>query len=260
MKFKCLHFAGMSFFRNFNLAPYTVTPAQGPDGKLFMFFGSIPQELTLYGPAPVVTFTPTIVWISIPDQEEYSIALTPKGISNNVLVSPTNSPNRRRRPSKKATPAATAKTARNSQVSRKRALDAYQNQLVARPTIPISNQFTALRKVAKNSATYQLCQAWEVPNPVPRPAHTKASLHRQRKSQAPTEAIYRAHRALKQKKSPRSARLRQYVSRSGQSQDMTQPQAIVSYHNQSQDMARSQAIVPAPGPRKITPKAAPSIQ
>jgi hypothetical protein len=31
----------MAYFGNFNLAPYAVTPAQGPDGKLFMFFGSI---------------------------------------------------------------------------------------------------------------------------------------------------------------------------------------------------------------------------
>jgi hypothetical protein len=32
----------MTYFGNFNLAPYAVTPAQSPDGKLFMFFGTIP--------------------------------------------------------------------------------------------------------------------------------------------------------------------------------------------------------------------------
>jgi hypothetical protein len=42
MNFKYFYFAGMTFFGNFNLTPYTVTPAQGPDDKLFMFFGSIP--------------------------------------------------------------------------------------------------------------------------------------------------------------------------------------------------------------------------
>jgi hypothetical protein len=46
-----------------------------------MFFGSIPQELILYGPAPVATFTPATVRISFPDEEEDSIALTPKGVS-----------------------------------------------------------------------------------------------------------------------------------------------------------------------------------
>jgi hypothetical protein len=117
----------MGYFGNFNLAPYVVTPAQSPDGKLFMFFGSIPQELTFYGPAPVATFTPATVRISIPDKEEASITLTPKGISNNVMASPTNSPRRRRRPSKKAAPATVAKTAHNAQASKKRALDAYQN-------------------------------------------------------------------------------------------------------------------------------------
>jgi hypothetical protein len=41
---------------------------------------------------------------------------------------------------------------------------------------------------------------------------------------------------------------------------MAQPQAIVSCCNQSQDMVKPQAIVLAPQPKKITPKAAPSIQ
>jgi hypothetical protein len=232
----------MTYFENFNLAPYAVTPAQSPDGKLFMFFGTIPQELTFYGPAPVATFTPATVRISIPDEEEDSIALTPKGISNNIMASPTTSPKRRRRPSKKTAPTAAAQVTRNSQVSRKRALDAYQNQLVARPAIPVSNKFTALRIVAKNSATGQLRQAWEVPKPAPRP--TQVSPRRQRKSQDPAKAIYKAHRALKQRKSVRNARSRQYVS----------------HPNQSQDLARPQAIIPAPRPRRFTSKVTPSIQ
>jgi CheY-like chemotaxis protein len=107
----------------------------------------------------VATFTPATVRISIPDEEDDLIALTPNDISNNVMASPTNSPRRRRRPSKKAAPTAVAKTARNSQASRKRALDAYQHELVARPVIPVSNKFTALRIVVKNSATGQLRQA-----------------------------------------------------------------------------------------------------
>jgi hypothetical protein len=98
----------MAYFENFNLAPYAVTPAQSPDGKLFMFFGTIPQELTFYGPAPAATFTPATVRISIPNEEEDSLTLTPKGISNNVMASPTTSPKKRRRPSKKTAPTATA--------------------------------------------------------------------------------------------------------------------------------------------------------
>jgi hypothetical protein len=232
----------IAYFGNFNLAPYAVTPAQGPDGKLFMFFGSIPQELTFYGPAPVATFTPATVRISIPDEGEESIALTPKDISNNIMASPTNSPRRRRCPSRKAAPIVVDKTAHNSQASRKRALDAYQNQLVARPSIPVSNKFTALRIVAKNSATGQLRQAWEVPKPTPRP--TQRPQRRQHKSQAPAEAIYKDHRAFKQRKSARSARLRRHISRPSQSQDMAQLPAIVS----------------APRPRRVIPKATHSVQ
>jgi hypothetical protein len=232
----------MTYFGNFNLAPYAVTPAQGPDGKLFMFFGTIPQELTFYSPAPVATFTPATVRISITDEEDDSIALTPKGISNNVMASSINSPKRRRQPSKKTVSAVAAQITRNSQTSRKRALDAYQNQLVARPAIPVSNKFTALCIVTKNSATGQLRQAWEVPKPAPRP--TQASSRHQRKSQAPAEAIYKAHRALKQRKGIRNTRSRQYVSHSNQSQDRAQPQTIIS----------------APHPGRITPKATPSVQ
>jgi hypothetical protein len=117
-----------------------------------MFFGSIPQELTFYGPSPVVTFTPTTVQISIPNEEEVSFTITPKGVSNNVMISPTNSSRRRRRPAKREAPVVTTKVARKSQISRKRALDEYQNQLVARPAIPVSNLFSTLRIVAKNSA------------------------------------------------------------------------------------------------------------
>jgi hypothetical protein len=83
-----------------------------------------------------------------------------------------------------------------------------------------------------------------VPKPAPQLAQTKTSLRRQRKPQALAEAIYKAHRALKQRKSARSARLRQYVSRPRQSQDMAQPQAVVS----------------AAQSRKITSKATPSVQ
>jgi hypothetical protein len=208
----------------------------------------------------VATFTPTTVWISIPDEDEDSIALTPKGIANNILGSPTHSPKWRRKLSKKAAPAVAAKIARNSQVSRKKALDVYQNQLVARPAIPVSNKFIALHIVAKNSATGQLRQVWEVPKPAPQPTQTKTSLRRQHRSQVPVKAIYKAHRTLKQRKGARNARLRQYVSRSNQSQNMVQPQAMVLRCHQSQDMARTQDIVPAPHSKKIIPKAVPSIQ
>jgi hypothetical protein len=166
----------------------------------------------------------------------------PKGISNNIMASPPNHPKRRRRPSKKAAPA--VKTTCNSQASRKRALDVYQNQLVARPAIPVSNRFTALRIVAKNSVTGQLRQAWEVPKPAPRLAQTKTSLRRQHKSQDSAKVIYKAHRTLKQRKNAKNVRSRQYVSRSYQSQNMAQPQAVIS----------------APRSRRIIPKATPNVQ
>jgi hypothetical protein len=60
----------MAFFGNLNLASCTIMPTQDSDDKLFMFFGSIPQKLTFYGPAPVATFTPATVWISVPDEKE----------------------------------------------------------------------------------------------------------------------------------------------------------------------------------------------
>jgi hypothetical protein len=92
-----------------------------------MFFGSIPQELIFYSPARVSIFTPATVRISIPDEEDVSIALTPKHISNNIMASPTNSSKRRRHSTKKVAPIVVVKIVRNSQAFRKRALDEYQN-------------------------------------------------------------------------------------------------------------------------------------
>jgi hypothetical protein len=142
------------------------------------------------------------------------------------MASPTNSPRRRRQPANRAAPAPTTKVARKSQISKKRALDEYQNQLVARPTIPVSNPFSALRIVPKNSATGQLRQAWEVPRPALRPTRARTTPRGQREPQAPAEAIYKAHRALKQKRNTRGVRSRQYVSR--HTQDTTKPLALVS--------------------------------
>jgi hypothetical protein len=53
MKFKYFTLQKMTYFGNLNLASYTITPAQSPNDKLFMFFESIPQELVFYGPAPI---------------------------------------------------------------------------------------------------------------------------------------------------------------------------------------------------------------
>jgi hypothetical protein len=179
----------MTFFSNLNLASYTVTPAQGSDGKLFIFFRTIPQEVVFCGSAPMVSVTPIVVQISSLDEEEASFVLTPKGISNNVVDSPTNSPRKRRHPTKRAAPTATTKVARNSQVSRKRALDEYQNQLVARSVVPVSSSFTSLRIIAKNSTTGQLRQAWEVPQPTSRPDQIRTALRDQCKPQAPTRRM-----------------------------------------------------------------------
>jgi hypothetical protein len=174
MKFKCFTLVGtMAFFGNLNLAPFTVTPAQSSDGKFFMFFGTIPQEVVFCGPAPMASFTPAAIQISTLDEEEAEFALTQKGINNNTMNSPTSSPRRRRRPARKMAPTTETKVAHNSQVSRKRALDEYQNQLVARPAISVSNPFSALCIVAKNSITGQLRQAWEVPQPAPRSTHAR---------------------------------------------------------------------------------------
>jgi hypothetical protein len=107
----------------------------------------------------VTTFTPATVRISIPDEEEVSFTLTPKGVANNAMTSSTNSSRRRRRPTKRVAPVATAKVTRKSQISKKRVLNGYQNQLVVSPAILISNPFSALYVVAKNSVTSQLRQA-----------------------------------------------------------------------------------------------------
>jgi hypothetical protein len=149
----------MTFFGDMNLAPYTIIPTQGLDGRFFMFFGTIPHEVVLYNSTPTISFVPTTAQISTLSEEDAELTLTPKDANNNVMNPLTNSSRRRRRPTKKAAPAMTIKVAHNSQISKKRALDEYQNQLMAKSAIPVSNPFTTLRIVAKNSTTGKLRQA-----------------------------------------------------------------------------------------------------
>jgi hypothetical protein len=193
-------FCRMAFFGNMMLAPCTVTPSQGPEGKHFIFFGTIPQEVvlqspvtiasTMVAPAPLTSSTFSL----IEEGEKEGFALTQEGIDNGIMNSPPSSPRRRRRATRKA---AQLMASPGSNVLRKRVLDAYQHQLVARPAVPVSNSFTPLRIVAKNSTTGQLRRAWEVPRPEPQRSTAPSN---QRRSQAPAETIYKVHRALKERK------------------------------------------------------------
>jgi hypothetical protein len=79
--------------------------------------------------------------------------MTQRGIDNGLMSSLMKSPRRRKCSTKKL---ALAMTNSVPQASRKRALEAYQEQLVARPTILVSNSFSTHRMVAKNSAISQL--------------------------------------------------------------------------------------------------------
>jgi hypothetical protein len=80
----------------------------------------------LYNSAPIISFVLATSQISTLGENEVEFTLTPKGVNNNAMNTPANSPRRRRRSAKKAAPTMMVKVIHNSQVSRKRTLDEYK--------------------------------------------------------------------------------------------------------------------------------------
>jgi hypothetical protein len=94
---------------------HTITPSQCAEGKYFIFFGMIPQEVIINTPimvAPISAAAPTEE-----EDEEVSFTLTQNGIHNKIMDSPLGPQKRRRHPTKKAI---SPKIASTLKVSRKK--------------------------------------------------------------------------------------------------------------------------------------------
>jgi hypothetical protein len=134
----------------------TITHFQGAEGKYFIFFGTIPQEVIINTPTVVASIMVAPISVIITtkedDEEEVYFALTQKGIDNKIMDSPLGPQKRRRRPTKKAI---SPKPVSTPKVSQKRTRKISQERLVARPNIPVSNCFSALRVVAEDPSRGQ---------------------------------------------------------------------------------------------------------
>jgi hypothetical protein len=144
------------------VASRTITPSRGAEGKYFIFFGTIPQEVIINTPtvvASIMVAPISAAALTEEEDEEVYFALTQKGIDNKIMDSPPGPQRRRRRPTKKAISPKIVSTLR---VSQKRTREVPQERLVARSNILVSNSFSALRVIAEDPSRGQRRQVWEV--------------------------------------------------------------------------------------------------
>jgi hypothetical protein len=139
----------------------------------------------------------------VEEDDECCFFLTEKCIRNNVMGTPPQPQNKsrsyRRRvvatSSSHPTPVPVPQKA--LRLTKKRALEQYQDQLVARSAVPVANSFSPLRVVRNNSHTGQIHRVWEVPQP--RPQQTQ--MYRGRpKPPTSTNVIYQAYKTMKERK------------------------------------------------------------
>jgi hypothetical protein len=206
----------MAFFNNNlnssinnNMVPLPMSFAQDAQGRNYFFIGAVPQISMIPQPAPVAPIMVAPIpqpLQAVKEDDECCFYLTEKGIRNNIMGTPPQpqkkSRSYRRRivaaSSSYSTPVPVPQPA--PRLNKKRALEQYQDQLVARPAIPVANSFSPLRVVRNNSHTGQIRRVWEVPQPRPQ----QAQVHSGRpKPPTSTNVIYQAHKAMKERKQRR---------------------------------------------------------
>jgi hypothetical protein len=101
------------------VASHTIIPFQGAEGKYFIFFGTIPQEIIINDPTAVASTMMAHISAAAPveeeDEEEVYFIITQKSTDNKIMDSPPGPQKRRRRPTKKVISPKTASTLKVSQ-------------------------------------------------------------------------------------------------------------------------------------------------
>lgn len=147
-----------------------------------------------------------------------------------------------------------------TKTTKKRALQAYQDELVAHSDLPVHNTFAPLRIVKNNSHTARIRSVREIPQHKPTTFSAqprRASLYPKRVNN-PAVAIYEAHKALRNKKQrrnryraqPAPANTRQvYIPRESGTNPQTQSVSIKSrltYHPKDPRAPNSRPSQPKP--------------
>ena len=142
-------------------------------GNPVMFFGAVPISLagpTIFG-APTQTLMPKPLGLTTEempeDDDEICFVVTQKGRESDMFSASTK-PKRSRKhaPKRRAAPFDPRRSMMvPPRAVKKRALQAYQEELVAYPALPTSNAFAPLRVAEKNSSTARVCPIEEMPRP-----------------------------------------------------------------------------------------------
>ena len=140
------------------------------------------------------------------DDDEICFVITQKGIESDMFSAlPKPKRSRKHAPKRRAAPF----DPRRSMVvppkaTKKRALQAYQEELVAYPALPTLNAFTPLRVVEKNSSTARMRSIEEIPRPIPFSRQPRKIFSDPSMVENTALAIHRAHKAIRDIKQRRN--------------------------------------------------------
>ena len=189
------------------MTPLMTNFSQDGEGRTMLFFGSLSFPFsapTLYG-SPVVI--PALNGASETvtkedDDDESCFVITQKGRENNIFSS-TPKPQRSRKRTYKKKASSDTLNVVPIKVTKKRALQEYQDELVARTSLPVHNPFTPLRIVKKNSPTARIRAVWEIPQTKPSVSSQPRVTSNPTRVTNPASAVHEAHKALRQEKQRR---------------------------------------------------------
>ena len=181
-------------------------------GNPVMLFGAV--SISLAGPTIFGTHTqvpiPKPFGVTIEempeDDDEICFVVTQKGRESDMFSASTKPKRSRKHAPKRG--AAPFDPRRSMMVQpraiKKRALQAYQEELVAYPALPTSNAFAPLRVVEKNSSTARTCPTEEMPRSISFPRQPRKTFSDSSMVENPALTIHRVYKAIRDAKQRRN--------------------------------------------------------
>ena len=189
-----------------------------------MLFGAV--LISLVGPtilgAPTQALMPKPLDITTEempeDDDEIYFVITQKGIESDMFSAlPKPKRSRKHAPKRRAAPFDLRRSMMvPPRAVKKRALQAYQKELVAYPALPTSSIFAPLRVAEKNSSTARVCPTEEMPRPTFFPRQPRKTFSDPSMVENPALTIHRVYKAIhdaKQRRNKHYFHLAQNTSR-----------------------------------------------
>jgi len=140
------------------------------------------------------------------DDDEICFVITQKGIESDMFSAlPKPKRSRKHAPKRRAAPFDPRRSMMvPPRAVKKRALQAYQKELVAYPALPTSNTFAPLRVAEKNSSTARVCPTEEMPRPTFFPRQPRKTFSDPSMVENPALTIHRVYKAIHDAKQRRN--------------------------------------------------------